>query len=57
MEVIIQLQAPAALPKEGIPVRIEQKAGWATKPVWTFGEAKNLFSLPRFQSRIIQSKA
>ena len=44
-------------PGEGAPVLIEQEAGWAPQPVWTFRELKNILPLPVFEPRIVQPVA
>jgi len=37
-------------PRARAPASIEQKVEWAPEPIWTFGEDKNHFSIPGFDS-------
>jgi hypothetical protein len=57
MEVSGDLNAPAALSSLKDPDTHKYEAGWAPRPFYAFGKAKNLSPLTEFKPRIVQPVA
>jgi len=55
MQVSGKYDNPTTVIVEQYPVSIEQEAGWAPQMVWTIWRRDNLFPLPSFEFRILQS--
>jgi hypothetical protein len=51
---VVNVTPRSLYPRERTPAPVEQEAEWATEPVWTFWRQEKSFSLPRFESLVVQ---